>query len=483
MAEAAIDNLRTDVKLPVRTKLGWGLGGFVEAMMASGMPALLNPIFNIALKIDPAKLGLVGSVPRFFDAIYDMWLGNLSDNARTRWGRRRPFIVIGVTLCAIFFMAIWWMPIGWSSNSKLGFFAIMSTGYWLSYGTFAIPWNALGFELSTDFNERTSVQSYQYFMIQIGALAVAALYPLCFWHFFQIGSSPGVRPEVFGARGVTMLFGVILLIAGLMPAILTKEHSPAEHRPKMPLLRTLKLTFTDRLFLHFIVMIVVSIFGVGIAGSVGLYVTIYHVAGGNAHRGADISFVCSMVSIGYALSITFLIPKISKRIGKKYMILVGEFFLGIGGLSTWFFYTPKHPYWIMFSAVIGITGMACFQVLYGSFLGDICDVDELRCGTRREGVYQASATFLNKIIYASQGAINGIILDATGFNAKLPIQTHASIFHMRLVYAIMPAIFAIIGATLAITFPITARRAAETQRLLVIRRAELNAAEDDIIST
>ena len=71
--------------------------------MAGGIGQFTGPIYIIALKLDPAKLGLIGSVPRFFDAIYDIWLGHFSDNTRTRWGRRRPFIAIGTLLSALFF--------------------------------------------------------------------------------------------------------------------------------------------------------------------------------------------------------------------------------------------------------------------------------------------------------------------------------------------------------------------------------------------
>jgi GPH family glycoside/pentoside/hexuronide:cation symporter len=468
-----VQEVRTDVKLPFRAKLGWGIGGFAEALLANGMSTLLNPIYNIALRLDPAKLGLIGSLPRFFDAIYDIWLGNLSDNTRSRWGRRRPFIFAGAVLCSIFFMAVWWVPVGWSASGQLGFFAIMSTGYWLSFSTFAIPYNALGFELTSEFNERTSVQAYRFFAIQASTFALAGLYPLCFLKIFSSHSPAGVPPEVTGARWVTLLFGAAVLLTGIAPVLFSRENLLDQRRPEIAITTAIRMTFTDRLFLHFIAMIVVSIFGASTAAALGLYVTIYHVFGGQKQPAANLMFKVSICVTICTLLLTLVLPAVARALGKRGMIVAGQLLIVAGGISAWWLYTPAHPYWQIGSSLLLTAGMACFQILYGSFLGDICDVDELRSGTRREGMYGAAATFLNKVIYASQGLLVGAVLSWSGYSAKLAVQSTAAIWRLRMVYSGAPALFAITGIALAVTFPITARRSAEVQRLLVEKRTRL----------
>ena len=266
--DAAVDaNART---LPQRAKIGWGIGGAAEAWMAGGIGQFTGPIYTIALHLSPAKLGLIGSFPRLLDAIYDIWLGNLSDNTRTRWGRRRPFIAIGTILSALFFVAIGWVPLGLTANGQLAYFTAASMGYWLAFGTYAIPFNALGYELTNDYDERTSVQAHRYFSIQVAGLILGALYPLCFAKIFTTHVPAGVAPEVIGARWVSFLFGAMILLAGLAPVIASRENPVNESHPRVPLLLALKLTFSDRLFLHFMAMIIVSISGVSIAGGLGL---------------------------------------------------------------------------------------------------------------------------------------------------------------------------------------------------------------------
>jgi GPH family glycoside/pentoside/hexuronide:cation symporter len=474
--ETEVETARPHVNLPFRTKLGWGVGGFAEAVMANGMSTLLNPIYNIALRLDPAKLGLIGSLPRFFDAIYDIWLGNLSDNTRTRWGRRRPFIFAGALLCSIFFMAVWWVPVGWSAAGQLGFFALMSTGYWLSFGTFAIPYNALGFELTSEFTERTSVQAYRFFAIQASTFALAGLYPLCFLKLFTSHTAPGVPPEVTGARWVTLLFGAAVLIAGIAPALFSRENLSDQRRPEIAITTAIRMTFTDRLFLHFMAMIVVSIFGASTAAALGLYVTIYHVFGGQRQPAANLMFKVSICVTICTLLLTLVLPAVARRLGKRGMIVAGQLLIAAGGVSAWWLYTPAHPYWQIGSSLLLTAGMACFQILYGSFLGDICDVDELRSGIRREGMYGAAATFLNKVIYASQGMLVGAVLSWSGYSATLNVQSTAAIWRVRMVYSGAPALFAMIGIVFAITFPITARQSAEVQRRLAEKRSGLPAA-------
>ena len=298
------------------------------------------------------------------------------------------------------------------------------------------------------------------------------MYPLCFAHIFTRHVPHGIAPEVIGARWVSLIFGGLILFAGLTAAIMSREDPINEAHRRVPILSALKLTFSDKTFLHFMAMIIVSITGLTIAGSLGLFITIYHVFGGDKVDASQVMFYTSVVVSVFSLLLSTVMPRLARSAGKKGMIFSGQILFVIGGLATWKFYTPAHPYWLIIPALMSTTGMASFQILYGSFIGDICDADELRCGTRREGMYGAAATFLNKLVYASQGALSGLILTWTGFSAALSTQSVATIIHMRIVFAIVPGLFALAGAFFAVTYPINARRAAETRRLLEARHAE-----------
>ncbi len=460
----------TETPLPVRVKLGWGVGGLCTSLMAGGFPALLNPIFNIALRLDATTLGWIASAPRFLDAAYDIWLGHLSDNAATRWGRRRPFIFAGAIAVAVCYAAVWWVPVGWSPRGQLAFFAVTSTMYWLAFSTYTIPFNALGYELSGEPKERTSVQAYGQFAGQLGGLGVTTLFFLCFhWPFAGTGAG-GVPIELTGARRVTLIVAAVALLSGLATALFTRERPAVAARVRVPLVTAVRLAFTDRAFLHFIAMIVVTITGVTIASGLGLYVTIYHVFAGDRPAAAKLMSVSGLLVTSFSLTFTLVLPAAARTVGKKGLLVVGQLLLIGMGLAGWWLYTPRHPYWVVGPAVLGAAGMNCIQVLYGSFLGDICDADDLRNGTRQEGIYSAAASFVNKLNYAAQAGLNGMVLGLVGFSAKLHVQSAHTVWLMRAVFAAAPVTFAALGIGLAVTFPITARRAAETKRLLDARR-------------
>ena len=97
-------------KLPVRTKLAWGVGGFGENIANSAILSLVFPIFNVALGFSTLAIGLAMAVSRIADAILDPIIGNLTDNTRSRWGRRRPWMFVGSILMTLFFCTIWFLP-------------------------------------------------------------------------------------------------------------------------------------------------------------------------------------------------------------------------------------------------------------------------------------------------------------------------------------------------------------------------------------
>ena len=171
--------------------------------------------------------------------------------------------------------------------------------------------------------------------------------------------------EVIGARWVSLIFGAMVLLTGLVPAIVSREDTINEAHKGVPLLSALKLTFSDRLFLHFIAMIIVSITGVTIASSLGLFITIYYVFGGEKQNAANLMFYSSIAISGFTLVLATLMPKAAKIVGKRGMILCGQVLFVIGGLSAWIFYNPRHPYWLILPSILSTSGLASFQVLYG----------------------------------------------------------------------------------------------------------------------
>ena len=100
-------------RVPMRTKLLWGAGGAADNIVYNGLATLVLPIFNVGLGIDAVKLGFAMGIPRFLDAITDPLIGNISDNTRSRWGRRRPYIFVGIILTGILLALLFNPGRGW----------------------------------------------------------------------------------------------------------------------------------------------------------------------------------------------------------------------------------------------------------------------------------------------------------------------------------------------------------------------------------
>jgi GPH family glycoside/pentoside/hexuronide:cation symporter len=103
-------------RVPLKNKVLYGSGSFADMTFQWTLIAFALPIFNMELGFSPWVIGLVLGITRIWDAVTDPLMGSISDNTRTRFGRRRPYIFVGAILCGIFFSAIWWVPQGISDT-------------------------------------------------------------------------------------------------------------------------------------------------------------------------------------------------------------------------------------------------------------------------------------------------------------------------------------------------------------------------------
>jgi GPH family glycoside/pentoside/hexuronide:cation symporter len=222
-------------KLPAKTKAIWASGAFADVFMANSFSYLALPIYNLALKVDPVFLGWAMGIPRIWEAISDALVGNVSDNTRSRWGRRRPYIAAGAILSGLAF-ALVWMPPAHATPQVIGiFFLVASIIYYTAYAIFTVPWIAFGLELSSDYHERTNVQAWKNVLQAVGGLFLGALW----WLSLRLGTN-----EVEGVKWVGIIFGCLIAAAGLMPAIFLRERPTATGRQKkIPILAATTVTF------------------------------------------------------------------------------------------------------------------------------------------------------------------------------------------------------------------------------------------------
>lgn len=137
-------------RVPLRQKLGLGAGGLAAFFGYAGVSTLAYPVYNMTLGVSAAAVGVALLVPRLWDAVSDPLMGRITDNAQTRWGRRRPFVLLGAPLMGLLFVAIWYAPPGWSDAGQLAWFIAAQLLFFTAYTVFAVPFGAMSYEMTPD---------------------------------------------------------------------------------------------------------------------------------------------------------------------------------------------------------------------------------------------------------------------------------------------------------------------------------------------
>ena len=186
--------------LPFHQKLAYGAGAFINNTLAAAIGGMMI-VLNLGLGMNPALVGLLGALPRLFDAILDPVVGYMSDHTRSRWGRRRPFIFWGAITSGITYALLWQLPVERSETFVFWYFLIGSLLFYVAYGFFATPWVGLGYELTPDYHERTRLMGVQNF---IGQLA----YVVAPWFLWIMTYKPWFATQVEGAGVLAIGIGL-----------------------------------------------------------------------------------------------------------------------------------------------------------------------------------------------------------------------------------------------------------------------------------
>ena len=457
-------------QLTLKEKISFGFGGFVDQLMSNTFNQLAFPIYNIALGLDVKLLGMALAVPRMVDAVTDPIMGHISDNTRSRWGRRKPYILLGGVLTALALLLVFSPPQSLSQQGLFWYVTLTGAFLYMAYTIFAVPYNALGYEITDQYDERTSVQAWRMIMISAKALLAPWLLKAC----FVIGGlfPASERPtEVVGVFYVALGLG-LLIVLGIIPIITyCKESARHMQAAKVKAWQSIKATLSNRVFRIHLVTIFMVMIGNFIFGPLTIYINNYYVYGGDKDAAATmIGYSGTVQAIGGFLAIPF-ISMLSRRIGKKATYCGGIIVCGLVFPLSWFAYTPEMPFLQLLIPLLSAPAITCCWVINPSITADICDQDELTTGQRREGMYGAIWGFAFKAGITAISLISGAMIAWTGFVVDVATQTPETILRLRWLMVVVPFVFlAGGGAYFALRFPLTRARMAEIQAELQARR-------------
>jgi GPH family glycoside/pentoside/hexuronide:cation symporter len=447
----------------VSAKLAYGFGGLTDFFYLNMVNAMAVPIFAIALKMDPFLVAVAMAIPKVVGALVDPMAGVVSDNARTRWGRRKPFI-LGGGLVGVVLLPLIWMP---PFDSQAGMFlwlAVLLAVFAAAYSFFLVPYGALGFQLSTNYDERTRVLAWKGYVQIIGTFSAAWLYWLCLHPLFG--------NEVTGVRWISGLIALIMLGGILATVKFCHEKADASaSQPQVPLLPALKLTLRDRPFLRLQTAVLIIAVGTGCEGLIGSYVHIFYTCQGSKELASFITGIGGTLTVFSSLAALQLGLWISTRYGKRHAVLVGLSIALLGVLILPYTLVPHTPYLIIVSWVIIALGMPAASLMFGSMTADITDVDELSTGMRREGMYVATGAFLNKIAGVVTLLIGGWLPRLAGYVDTSMPPDESQLASMRAMLIGIQAVAVAAAVAVMWKYPITRQRSEEIRRILDERRS------------
>lgn len=455
-------------------KLAYGSGAFVNNLLAAASGGMMI-VLNLGFGMDPALVGWLGALPRLTDAFTDPLMGYISDNTRSRWGRRRPYIFAGAIAAGVVFALLWQLPRGHSETFYFVYFLVGSIIFYMGYTVFATPWVALGYELTPDYHERTRLMGTQNF---IGQLA----YVVSPWFLWIMNSGRIFPDQVSGAAGLAIIVALVAMGLGILPAILLRERmqriAAAEIGPKQGFRSNMAeffqgfgVTLSSRPFLKLCLATFLVFNGFMLIASFQYYVIIYYVCGGDQTAGAKYAGMAGTVGAVCTFVVVVFVTWLGTRIGKRHAFFVSIGLSIVGYGLKWICYNPDVPLLVIMPAPLLAFGLGGLFTLVPSMVADVVDTDELQTGERREGMYGSIFWWMVKLGMAGALLAGGYLLNATGFDVDLGgAQSDHSIFLLRLCDAGIPMLTSAVAIWAVATFPITETKANEVRRELELRR-------------
>ena len=428
-------------RLPLRVKLAYGAPSFAGAGMAIPIVIHLTIFYSDTILVPLGFIALVKAVARAFDALTDPLMGWITDRTRTRWGRRRPWMIVGPPLAALAFIALFAVPDALTPTGATIWFAVAYTSYYLFHTVYEIPHGGLGPELTLDYNERTSLFGWRVPFLVGGTLVAAILPPALIGYFGDARS---------GYVTFAVIFGVLLVLLYINLVVNVQERPDFANRAPNPLVPGVRRVMRNRAFRVLLLVYVTGSVTGAIPGLMMPYFTKYVLQPENPDMWLGI-FLAIYFGSGFLFLPLWML--LARKLGKKNAWLI-SFVPGITGSIGIFALLGKGDL-MMTAAILTWTGAAfsAGMLLGPSIQADVIDYDELYTGRRREAQYNGLWSVMTKFTVIPSMALPLAILAAYGYQPNI-VQTEQVQDVIRTIFGLAPALTAVVALVIATRFPI-----------------------------
>ncbi|MBU0934989.1 MAG: MFS transporter [Spirochaetes bacterium] len=459
-------------KVPLRVKIAYGLGD----IYGGGSFNIINFLYAFFLAnivgIPAYWAAAIMMVARLWDAVSDPLMGFISDNTRTRIGRRKPYFIAGIPLILISMIWVWY-PI--SSGSLLLKVLFAGAGY-IFYNTVVtivmVPYMSFAAEITLDYYERNSVNTVR-MMFSLGSSLMCAILPLAIVKAVSAATGSYTR----GYLAMAIIVGLIFALPYLAVIFGTRERTDFAAAPVRrdwwrPMLQSFKVrSFRRLIILYLTVFVSLDL----ITTSFQFYMTYVLL------RPDDFTLVLALLIVVEIVAALFTAPLV-KKTNKQTAVIFGCALWILAGLAT-FLLSPASPSYIIFiiAAIMGIA-MAFPVVLLNSLFADVTDIGELYFGSRVEGTFSGVQTFVRKVASAVANSLFMATLGWAGFVAPLrqisglneilvyQSQPEGFALAVKATIAFVPLVLLTIGILITVRWPITSTNHARTLQYLEAKR-------------
>ncbi len=438
------------------TKLIYGAGDTGFSLTSTILGLYFAIYLTDVVGLSPGIAASAILIGRIWDFVNDPLIGHLSDRTRSRWGRRRPYLLFGAIPFGVAFTLLWWKP---PIGTEVGLAIYYAVAYLLfdTAATFAyMPYFALTPELAEDYDERTALTSYRMFFSIAGGL-VAVVVPLAIIGTF--------RPE--NANKVTQM-GVIFAAASVLPLWLTffgtreREQHMQQERPA--LVKSIQAAVKNRPFVFGAGLFLLTWVAVSILETTLLFFLKYVVG-----REAQTDLIMATIFVTAIFTLP-LWEYISRRWNKQRAYITGIGFWAVVQMVLITLSPQSSLFWLISLSVMAGVGVGAAHVLPWSIIPDAIEWDELQTGERHEGMFYSLITLLQKIASAIAIPLVLYLLEATNYVANAEVQSPSALLGIRIVVGPIPAILLCAGILFAWKYPLNRETHREIKQQINAKR-------------
>lgn len=430
-------------RLSFPVKIAYGAPAFAGAAMAIPIGVLMPQFYSDVVLAPLGMIALATAVARAFDALTDPVVGWLSDRTRSRWGRRKPWIAVGTPLAAVCFWLLFVPPESLDPGSAVLWFGTTFALFFLFQTIEGVPMAALGAELSSDYNERSSLFGIRAVFIAFGTMA-AAIAPAV----LAGAIGPGHEREIFS--GMSATYGAVWMLAMFAMLFAVPEHRSYSDRPTNPLVPGVRRALRNRPFSILLLSSLVGAIPAAVPAILMPYFVTYVLQPEDPTVWVG-TFL--FLYLGTGLLFVPLWLALARRIGKLPTFIAAAA-VGVSASVLYFFAGPGDLHW---------AGMVYFlsgtQAMAGTFLvpamaADVIDYDELRTGLRREAQFTSFWAIIPKLVSIPGASVPLALLAAVGYVPN-QVQTPEVQLTIRFLYSLFPGVFYVVALMIVSRYPLS----------------------------